>query len=145
LISGAPGHAWRINCSDTAHNFIATSGSSDGKPFTAYRLHALYSTRNISSRWQRLRNAGMLTLDEIAEQLHAHPSSIKRWYRLGLITGALANDRCTCLYQPGQTRPSPTHVEATGKTIGASLNGPLTTGRARRAPITKTTQPAQER
>jgi DNA invertase Pin-like site-specific DNA recombinase len=127
----------------------------DGKPFTAYRLHALCLTRNIPSRWQRLRNTGMLTLDEIAEQLHAHPSSIKRWYRLGLITGALADDRGTCLYQPGQTRPTPTHVEATGKALGddrrsgrsyhPTLGGPLTTGRARRTPTTKTAQPAQER
>lgn len=130
--------------------------SGDGKPFTANRLHALCFTRNIPSRRQRLRDAGMLTLDEIAGQLHAHPSSIKRWYRLGLITGALADDRGTCLYQPGQTRPSPTHVEATGKAIGddqrsgrsyhPSLRGPLTTGRARRnTPTKKTTQPARER
>jgi hypothetical protein len=62
----------------------------------------------------------MLTLDEAARQLHAHPSSIKRWYRLGLITGHLADDRGTCLYHPGQARPGPAQVEATGKALGDS-------------------------
>ena len=77
----------------------------------------------------------MLTLGEAARQLHAHPSSIKRWYRLGLITGHLADDRGTCLYHPGQARPGPALVEATGKALGDSrrsgrsyhpdLGGPL--------------------
>ena len=62
----------------------------------------------------------MLTLHEAARQLHAHPSSIKRWYRLGLITGHLADDRGTCLYHPGQARPGPAQVEATGKALGDS-------------------------
>ena len=75
-------------------------------------------TRHIPSLWQRLRNAGMLTLDETAQQLGAHPQSIKRWYRLSLITGHLADDRGTCLYHPGQARPGPALVEAAGKALG---------------------------
>ncbi len=110
-----------------------TSGES--KPWDAGRVRAHCFTRHIPSLWQRLRDTGMLTLGEAARQLHAHPSSIKRWYRLGLITGHLADDRGTCLYHPGQARPGPAQVEATGKALGDShrsgrsyhpdLGGPL--------------------
>jgi DNA invertase Pin-like site-specific DNA recombinase len=110
-----------------------TSGT--GKTFTVDRVRAHCACYRLRSHHQRLRQAGLLTLDQIADQLHAHPSSIKRWYRLGLITGHLADDRGTCLYHPGQTRPNPALVEDTGKTLGdthrsgrshhPSLNGPL--------------------
>ncbi len=93
-----------------------TSGA--GKPWDADRVRAHCHTRHIPSLWQRLRNAGMLTLDETAQQLGAHPQSIKRWYRLSLITGHLADDRGTCLYHPGQARPGPALVEAAGKALG---------------------------
>jgi len=109
--------------------------SGDGNTFTADRVRAHCFNYRLPSLRQRLRDTGMLTLDEIAEQLHAHPDSIKRWYRLGLITGQLAEDRGTCLYHPGQTRPTPGLVEATGKTLREthrsgrsyhpSLSGPL--------------------
>ncbi len=109
--------------------------SGDGKPWDAGRVRAHCFARHIPGRWQRLRDTGMLTLDEAARQLHAHPSSIKRWYRLGLITGHLADDRGTCLYHPGQDRPGPAQVEAAGKAHGDSrrsgrsyhpgLGGPL--------------------
>jgi DNA invertase Pin-like site-specific DNA recombinase len=92
--------------------------SGDGKPWDAGRVRAHCHTRHIPSLWQRLRNAGMLTLDETAQQLGAHPQSIKRWYRLSLITGHLADDRGTCLYHPGQARPGPALVEAAGKALG---------------------------
>ena len=92
--------------------------SGDGKPWDADRVRAHCRTRQIPSLWQRLRDAGMLTLDETAQQLGAHPQSIKRWYRLSLITGHLADDRGTCLYHPGQARPGPALVEAAGKALG---------------------------
>jgi hypothetical protein len=109
--------------------------SGERKTFTDGRLRAHCDRYRLRSHYQRLRETGLLTLDEIASELGAHPSSIKRWYRLGLITGRLADDRGTCLYHPGQTRPSPTFVEDTGKALGnthrsgrshhPSLGGPL--------------------
>jgi DNA invertase Pin-like site-specific DNA recombinase len=109
--------------------------SGEGNTFTADRLRAHCDRYRLHSHYQRLRETGLLTLDQIASQLSAHPSSIKRWYRLGLITGRLADDRGTCLYHPGQTRPSPAFVEHTGKALAdthrsgrsyhPSLGGPL--------------------
>jgi hypothetical protein len=109
--------------------------SGEGRTFTAGRLRAHCDRYRLRSHYQRLRETGLLTLDEIAGELGAHPSSIKRWYRLGLITGRLADDRGTCLYHPSQTRPTPAQVEDTGKALGnthrsgrsyhPSLGGPL--------------------
>jgi DNA invertase Pin-like site-specific DNA recombinase len=109
--------------------------SGEGNTFTAGRLRAHCDRYRLRSHYQRLRETGLLTLAEIAGELGAHPSSIKRWYRLGLITGRLADDRGTCLYHPGQTRPTPAQVEDTGKALGnthrsgrsyhPSLGGPL--------------------
>jgi len=109
--------------------------SGEGHPFTTSRLRACCDRYQLRSHYQRLRETGLLTLDQISGQLAAHPSSIKRWYRLGLITGQLADDRGTCLYHPGQARPALAQVENTGKTLGnthrsgrsyhPSLNGPL--------------------
>jgi DNA invertase Pin-like site-specific DNA recombinase len=109
--------------------------SGEGNAFTDRRLRALCGRYQLHSHYQRLRDAGLLTLNEIAGQLDAHPQSIKRWYRLGLITGHLADDRGTCLYHPGQARPTPAQAEDTGKTLGnthrsgrsyhPSLGGPL--------------------
>ena len=109
--------------------------SGEGNTFTAGRLRAHCDRYRLRSHYQRLHETGLLTLNEIADDLGAHPQSIKRWYRLGLITGRLADDRGTCLYHPGQARPGPAQVEATGKALGDSrrsgrsyhpdLGGPL--------------------
>ncbi len=109
--------------------------SGEGNAFTTVRLRAHCDRYRLRSHYQRLRETGLLTLDEIARELGAHPSSIKRWYRLGLITGRLADDRGTCLYHPGQARPTPARAEDAGKALGnthrsgrshhPSLGGPL--------------------
>ena len=67
---------------------------------------------------QRLQDRGLLTLDQIAADLDAHPCSIKRWHRLGLITGEQADDRGIFRYHPGQARPAPADAETTGKRLG---------------------------
>ena len=129
--------------------------SGEGSTFTPGRLRACCDRYQIRSHHQRLRDTGLLTLDEIAGELGAHPQSIKRWYRLGLITGRLADDRGTCLYHPGQPRPTPAQVEDTGKTLGnthrsgrshhPSLGGPLPKNvSAPRDTDHATSRPAQE-
>jgi DNA invertase Pin-like site-specific DNA recombinase len=83
-----------------------------GKPFTVPSLTALCRARNIPSHADRLRTTGMLTTNEIATQLHATVATIRKWYRLGLITGQRIDGRGECLYHPGQQRPDRTHMAA---------------------------------
>src|SRR5487761_764522 len=92
--------------------------SSDGHPWDGDRVAKLASYHQMPSHDQRLHDRGLLTLDQIAAVLNAQPSSIKRWHRLGLITGEQADDRGVFRYHPGQTRPASADAENAGKRLG---------------------------
>jgi hypothetical protein len=76
-----------------------------GKPFTVVSLTQLCRLRGIPSHQQRLRAAGMLTVEEIAEQFGVTTQTIKIWQRRGHITGRRIDGRRAHLYHPGQNRP----------------------------------------
>jgi hypothetical protein len=76
-----------------------------GRAFTVPTLTALCKARGIPSPRQRLRSAGMLTLQEIAAELGVTPATIKKWQRRGHIMGRRIDGRRECLYEPGQGRP----------------------------------------
>lgn len=76
-----------------------------GKPFTVASLTQLCRAHNIPSLHDRLRAAGMITVDEIATDLGVTPATIKRWQHRGQITGRRIDGRRAWLYHPGQTRP----------------------------------------
>jgi excisionase family DNA binding protein len=86
-----------------------------GKPFTVTSLTQLCRNRGIPSHHDRLRAQGMLTLDEIAQQLGVTTGTIKRWQHRGQITSRRIDGRRAHLYHPSQTRPPdrrrrPTHA-----------------------------------
>jgi DNA invertase Pin-like site-specific DNA recombinase len=96
-----------------------------GKPFTVPSLTALCQARGIPSPRERLRAAGMLTLDEIAADFDVTPATIKRWQRRGAITGRRVDGRRAYLYHPGQTRPPDrrsTRHHASSRTVGAACH-----------------------
>ena len=76
-----------------------------GKPFSVPSLTQLCRLRGIPNHRERLRAAGMLTLEEIAAELGVTPQTIKIWQRRGDITGRRTDGRRECLYHPGQVRP----------------------------------------
>jgi DNA invertase Pin-like site-specific DNA recombinase len=83
-----------------------------GRPFTTDRVRYHCYFYNIPTLAQRCQATGMLSLDQIAADLDVHPFTAKRWHQLGLITGVQSDDRGTCLFHPGQTRPNRTAVTA---------------------------------
>jgi Recombinase/Recombinase zinc beta ribbon domain len=92
--------------------------SSNGHPWDGDRVAKLANYHQMPSHGQRLRDRGLLTLEQIANDLSAHPSSIKRWHRLGLLTGEQADDRGVFRYYPGQTRPASADTENARKLLG---------------------------
>ena len=70
------------------------------KPFTGTSCIDLRRAHSLPSHHDRLHARGMLTLDEIAEQLGVHHHTIKAWHRAGLLTSHKANDRNERLYDP---------------------------------------------
>lgn len=80
--------------------------SGEGKPFHRLIVHNLRRTYELRSRYQRLRATGMLTLEEIAEQLDVCPATIKTWRLDGLLGAHAYNDKGQCLYErPGAEAP----------------------------------------
>ncbi len=80
--------------------------SGEGKPFRAALVQRLRRDYALKTRYDRLRDAGMLTLTEIAELLGVSPSTAKVWRRRGLLLAHAYNDKNECLYEhPGDGPP----------------------------------------
>ena len=133
----APKNAWQLRATPAqlteliehlldSHTYAQIAGqlnaaghtSSDGHPRDGDRVAKLVNYHQMPSHDQRLCDRGLLSLEQIANHLGAHPSSIKRWHRLGLITGEQADDRGIFRYHPGQTRPAPADTENARKRLG---------------------------
>ena len=70
-----------------------------GLPFESRLLSRVCLTYGLKSRFQRLRESGMLTLEEIAKQLGVCKETIRRWQRHGLIRAVPFTDSNQCLYE----------------------------------------------
>jgi hypothetical protein len=77
-----------------------------GKPFNRAMVQKIRRKYNLKSRYQRLRKSGLLTLHEIAEELHVHEQTVKTWRDHGLLLAVPFNDKNECLYpNPGENAP----------------------------------------
>jgi DNA invertase Pin-like site-specific DNA recombinase len=80
--------------------------SGEGKTFTARIVARVRSRHGLTSRYDRLRKAGMLNVDEMAAVLGITPQSVKIWNRHGLLRGHAYNDKNDCLFEhPGNNPP----------------------------------------
>ena len=59
----------------------------EGRPFTTTMVQRLIRTYQLPSRRQRLLNAGLIPLAQIAQLLGVSTGTIKIWHHAGLITG----------------------------------------------------------
>ena len=75
-----------------------TSGA--GRPFHPNLIARLVRSYGLKPRYVRLREAGLLTLREMADALHISPTYVKIWNRHGLIRGHAYSDKNECLYEP---------------------------------------------
>lgn len=80
--------------------------SGEGKAFTASIIARLRNRYDLTSRYDRLRKAGMLTVKEMAVELGITPQSVKIWNHHGLIRGHAYNDKNEYLFEhPGNNPP----------------------------------------
>lgn len=71
-----------------------------GEPFTAKKVAFLRTAYGLRSRYQRLRDRGLLTARELAKQLNVSPTTIHTWGREGLLQRELYGNAKRCLYLP---------------------------------------------
>ena len=74
--------------------------SGAGKRFHPHLVSRLVRSYGLKPRYDRLREAGLLTLQEMANALHISATHVKIWNRHGLIRGHAYNDKNECLYEP---------------------------------------------
>jgi len=80
--------------------------SGEGKPFSARIIAGIRRRYGLPSRYDRLRKAGMLTVDEMAVLLGINPQLVGIWKRQGLLRGHAYNDKNDCLFEhPGDHPP----------------------------------------
>lgn len=90
----------------------------DGTPLGRLNIRHIQQAYGLAPRYDRLRNRGMLTLSELAEQFGVGRATIKSWNQAGLLRPHLYNDRNDCLFEPmGDKAP----VKGKHKGLMASL------------------------
>jgi DNA invertase Pin-like site-specific DNA recombinase len=77
-----------------------------GKPFGGRMIARLAIEYQLKSRFDRLRERGMLTLNEMAERLSISTTHVKIWRAAGLLRAHMCNDKNEYLYEdPGPNPP----------------------------------------
>lgn len=80
--------------------------SGEGRSFRACIVRRITSDYGLKTRFDRLREAGMLTLQEMAHLLGVSAQTVRVWKNYGLLTGHEYNGKNECLYEcPGENPP----------------------------------------
>ena len=80
--------------------------SGEGKAFHAMMVQRLRRAYGLKTRYDRLRETGMLRLDEMANLLGITNYRVKIWRDRGLLRAHAYNDKNECLYEhPGDDPP----------------------------------------
>ena len=79
--------------------------SGEGKRFSPSIVARIRRDYSLTPRYDRLRAAGMLTVQEMAAVLGVTPDCVKIWNRHGLLHGHAYNDKNQCLYEPSADNP----------------------------------------
>jgi hypothetical protein len=74
--------------------------SGEGLPFTGRMVARLRRDYHLKSRYQRLREAGKLTQEELSQALGVSPVTLRTQRQRGLLCGHAYNDKNECLYDP---------------------------------------------
>lgn len=72
----------------------------DGGPLHRLSIRHIQEAYGLLPRFDRLRNRGMLTMTELAEQLGVARDTVKNWNQAGLLRPHLYNDKNDCLFEP---------------------------------------------
>lgn len=80
--------------------------SGKGKPFNGILVGNICREYGLKSRWHRLREKGLLTVEEMAQILKVSTATVYAWHRYDILKGHVYNDKQQCLFEPpGADRP----------------------------------------
>ena len=81
----------------------------EGRPYNLTMVQRVIRTYHLHSRRQRLLDAGLIPLSQIAELLGVSPGTVKIWYHAGIVSGQRYNDKGQVLYHPPGPNPPARH------------------------------------
>ena len=76
-----------------------------GRPFHGPMIARIAKDHGLKTRWERLRERGMLTLDEMGKRLGLCTDQVKDWRAAGLLRAHLCNDKNEYLYEDAGPNP----------------------------------------
>ena len=80
--------------------------SGEGRLFSPFIVRRIRVRYGLKTRFDRLRGAGMLTIQEMAHLLGVSGQTVKIWKNHGLVAAHAYNDKRECLYEhPGEKPP----------------------------------------
>jgi DNA invertase Pin-like site-specific DNA recombinase len=80
--------------------------SGKGNEFSGILVGNISREYGLKSRWHRLRDKGLLTVEEMADRLDVSASTVEAWHKHGLLKAYVYNDKQQRLYEsPGVDRP----------------------------------------
>jgi hypothetical protein len=82
--------------------------SGQGHSFHERIVASIRLKYKLKTRYERLRERGMISAEEIASAHGISRQTILRWRKQGLVQGHAYNDKDQCLYEPGVAVPPPT-------------------------------------
>ena len=77
-----------------------------GHAFTRKLVFTVRRNYGLKSRYERLRDRGLLRRDEIADRLGVSISTVRKWRTEGLLRGHICNDKPQYLYEIPDTPPT---------------------------------------
>jgi hypothetical protein len=84
--------------------------SGKGGDFKAQIVAKVRRSYGLKSRYERLRESGMLTVEEVAKTLGISQGTVKKWHKAGLLRGQAYNDKNSCLYEPPGSDAPTKHI-----------------------------------
>lgn len=80
--------------------------SGKGNEFSGILVGNICREYGLKSRWHRLRDKGLLTVEEMTERLDVSTSTVEAWHKHGLLQAYVYNDKQQRLFEPpGANRP----------------------------------------
>ena len=80
--------------------------SGRGLPFTPKLVRVVRNSYSLKSRYQRLRDLGLLTVHEAAERIAVSVGTVYEWRKHGILLGHIYNDRPEYLFEIPDPRPT---------------------------------------
>ena len=100
----------RHTCAEIA-SILRSRGlpNGEGRQFTPIMVQRVIRTYQLRSRRQRLLDAGLIPLSQMAQLLGVSTATVKDWYHAGIVSGQRYNDKGEVLYDPPGPNPPALH------------------------------------